>query len=68
MRANKNYSKAFIDCWFMHTYCSHNMLCKNLKICVCISLGQCFIMQLHYCYCPTQDSVEIDNISGSAKS
>ena len=23
---------------------------------------------MHYCYCPTQDRVEIDNISGSAKS
>ena len=23
MKANKDYSKAFIDCWFMHTYCSH---------------------------------------------
>ena len=23
MRANKDNSKAFIDCWFMHTYCLH---------------------------------------------
>ena len=23
MRANKDNSKSFIDCWFRHTYCSH---------------------------------------------
>ena len=36
MRANKDYSKAFIDCWFMHTCCSHKVraLYKPESLCM----------------------------------
>ena len=35
MRANKDYSKAFIDCWFMHTHCSHKRtLYKSEYLCM----------------------------------
>ena len=35
MKANKGYSKAFNDCWFMHTYCSHkNTLFKPESLCI----------------------------------
>ena len=46
MRGNKHYSKALIDCWFVHTFCSHkHTLYKPESV------------------CPTQDSMEINNIS-----
>ena len=50
MKANKDYSKAFIDCRFMGPcLCIHivhtKVLCSNLKVCVCISLVPCFIIQ-----------------------
>ena len=35
MKTNKDYSKAFNDCWFMHTYCSHkNTLSKPESLCI----------------------------------
>ena len=36
MRANKDYSKAFIDCWFMHTCCSQKVraLYKPESLCM----------------------------------
>ena len=35
MRASKDNSKAFIDCWFMHIYCSHKRtLYKNESLCM----------------------------------
>ena len=35
MKANKDYSKAFIGCWFMHTYCSHKIaLFKPESLCM----------------------------------
>ena len=52
MKANKDYSKAFIDCRFMGPgLCIHivhtKILCSNLKVCVCISLVPCFIAPSH---------------------
>ena len=35
MKANKDYSKAFIDCCFMHTCCSHKItLFKPDSLCM----------------------------------
>ena len=35
MRAHKDSSKALIDCWFMHTYCSHRRtLYKTESLCM----------------------------------
>ena len=69
MRANKDYSKASIDCWFMHSCCSHKVRALYKPEILCMH----FFRPMFYnvdalLLLSTQISVEIDNISGSAKS
>ena len=68
MRANKDNSKAFIECRFMHTYYSHKStlyepesLCMHFFSVMLCNVNARVLLS-------TQDSVEIESISGSSKS
>ena len=68
MKANTDYSRHLSTAGLCIHIVRTKLLCSNLKVRVCISYVPCFIVSMHECYCPTQDSVESDNTSGSSKS
>ena len=47
MKANKDYSKALIDCWFMHTCCSHKVRALYKPESLCMH----FFAHVLYCRC-----------------